>query len=219
MWQPGNRILATRLDDDFWYPGTVRHGDDRQQVVLFDDGEERSIPAAQIVPLAIDVGDRVFVRVPGGGSYTPGFVLRRDGEKINVQFDDGSDEQTSLGMVRVDPAQWKDPGGARPAPRWIVGDRVLCKWSRDTYWYPGTIQALDGARLYVCFDDGDREWTTEDNVAVLDVAVGSRVFARFQRGPMFAPARVVRCHGERLSLAYDDGREEETTISFVRLLR
>jgi hypothetical protein len=216
MWQPGNRILATRLDDDFWYPGTVQQSDSPRFLVLFDDGEERWIAEDQILPLQIDVGDRVFVRVPGGASYAPGFVLRREGEKINVQFDDGTDEQTSLGMLRIDPTQWKDPGGAQPASRWIIGDRVLCKWSKDTYWYPGTIQAIDGGRLHVYFDDGDNEWTTADRVSVIDLAVGSRVSARFQRGPGFFPAHARR-DGERISLEYDDGRTEETTISWVRV--
>jgi hypothetical protein len=219
MWQPGTRVLATRLDDDYWYPGTVQLADGPRCLVLFDDGEEVWLPDDQVLPLRIDVGDRVFVRVPGGGSYAPCFVVRRDGEKINVQFDDGTDEQTSLGMVRVDPTQWKDPGGAAPAPRWIVGDRVLCKWSRDAYWYPGTIQAIDGERLHVYFDDGDNEWTTTDKVIPIDLAVGTRVFARFQRGPAYLPARIARVSGERLTLDYDDGRTEETTVGFVRVRR
>jgi hypothetical protein len=132
MWQPGNRILATRLDDDFWYPGTIQQADGPHYLVLFDDGEERWTPEDQTLPLLIAIGDRIFVRVPGGGNYAPCFVLRRDGEKINVQFDDGSDEQTSIGMARVDPTEWKDPGGSGMASCWIIGDRVLCQWSMAT---------------------------------------------------------------------------------------
>jgi hypothetical protein len=111
MWQPGHRILGTRLDDDFWYPATVQENGDPGVLVLFDDGDERWLPQDNILPLAIDVGDRVFVRQPGTGSYAPCFVVGRSGEKINVQYDDGTDEQTSLGLVRIDPTQWKDPGG------------------------------------------------------------------------------------------------------------
>jgi hypothetical protein len=219
MWQPGNRILATRLDDDFWYPGTVQQSDGSRHLILFDDGEERWMPDDQVLPLLIEAGDRLFVRVPGGGSYAPCFVLRRDGEKINVQFDDGTDEQTSLGMMRVDPTQWKDPGGVARASRWIVGDRVLARWSRDMYWYPATIQTINRDRLHVYFDDGDNEWTTADQVTFIDLAPGARIFARFQRQHGFAPARIVRRDGERLSIEYDDGRREETTISWVRVRR
>jgi hypothetical protein len=219
MWQPGSRILATRLDDDYWYPGTVQQVEAARYLLQFDDGEERWTPEDQILPLEIEFGDRLLVRVPGGGSYAPGFVLRRDGEKINVQFEDGTDEQTSLGMVRVDPTQWKDPGGAVEAPRWIIGDRVLAKWSKDMYWYPATVQAMDGDRLHIYFDDGDNEWITAGAVTVIDLAPGDRVFARFQRGPVYAPARIVRRDGERLSIKYDDGKQEDTTIGFVRVLR
>jgi hypothetical protein len=110
MWQLGQRVLATRLDDDFWYPATVQQSESSRSLLLFDDGDERWIDQEQILPLAIEVGDRIFVRLPGAGSYAPGFVVGRAGEKINVQFEDGSDEQTSLGLVRVDPTNWKDPG-------------------------------------------------------------------------------------------------------------
>ena len=109
MWQPGTRVLATRLDDEFYYPGTVHQADAARWFVLFDDGNECWVGDDQLLPLQIDVGDRLAVRLPGGTDYTVCRVLRREGEKINVQFDDGSDEQTSLGMIRVDPTAWKDP--------------------------------------------------------------------------------------------------------------
>src|SRR5205823_12013868 len=54
MPQPGDRVLATRLDDEFWYPGTVRQRDGERSHVLFDDGSEGSMPDDQIMPLQID---------------------------------------------------------------------------------------------------------------------------------------------------------------------
>src|SRR5262245_6051721 len=165
MAQPGDRVLATRLDDHFWYPGTVRQRDGERSHVLFDDGSEGWMPDEQIMALQIDAGDRVAVRLPGGSTYTPGRVLRRDLERINVQFDDGTDEQTSLGMIRVDPTNWKDPGGAAPRSRWIVGDRVLARWSHDVFWYPGTIQGVTSDQVHVYFDHGDHEWMASDHVA------------------------------------------------------
>ena len=38
---------------------------------------------------------------------------------------------------------------------WKADDRALVKWSQDDFWYPATIQQVDGERLYVRFDDGD----------------------------------------------------------------
>jgi hypothetical protein len=157
MWQPGTRVLATRLDDEFYYPGTVQQAVAARWLVLFDDGSDCWAADDQMLPLQIDAGDRLAVRLPGVAEYTPCQVLRRDGEKINIQFDDGTDEQTSLGMIRVDPTAWKDPGGPAPTSRWIVGDRVLGKWSRDPYWYPGTIQAVSDDLVDIHYDDGDKE--------------------------------------------------------------
>jgi hypothetical protein len=67
--------------------------------------------------------------------------------------------------------------------------------------------------------DGDHEWTTADQVTTIDLTAGSRVFARFQRGPAFFPGMIVRRDGERISIEYDDGKTEDTTISFVRIRR
>jgi len=219
MWQSGQRVLATRLEDNYWYPGSVHRVDEQRCFVLFDDGAEHWIPDDQIVPLEIGAGDRLFVRLPGGSSYTPCRVLRRDGEKLSIQFDDGADEQTSIGMVRVDPTEWKDPGGAEPDTGWIVGDRVLGKWSHDRYWYPGTIQVIENGKLHVYFDDGDHEWMTPDRVTAIDLQAGQRVFGRWQRGPAYYPGRITRRDGDRIHVRYEDGQEESTTIGFVRVSR
>jgi hypothetical protein len=219
MWQAGSRVLATRLDDEFWYPGSIHQVENARCFVLFDDGSECWAADDQLLPLQIDVGDRIGVRLPGVDKYTLCRVLRRDGERINVQFDDGTDEQTSLGMIRVDPTQWKDPGGTAPPSRWIIGDRVLAKWSGDAYWYPGTIQVIDGERMHVYYDDGDHEWVPADRVCENDLAVGSRVFVRFQRGPFYYPGRIARREGERIMVDYDDGQKEDTSIRWVRVRR
>jgi hypothetical protein len=219
MWQVGSRVLATRLDDEFWYPGTVQQEQDSGWLILFDDGSELSVADDQLLPLQIDVGDRLFVRLPGGDTYSPCLVLRISDEKLNVLFEDGTDEQTSLGMIRVDPTAWKDPGGAAAPSRWIVGDRVLAQWSRDSYWYPGTIQVIERDRLHVYFDDGDNEWRPADLVCENDLDAGSRVFVRMHRGPAFFPAHIVRRQGERIQVEYDNGQKEDTSFAFVRVRR
>jgi hypothetical protein len=219
MWQVGSRVLATRLDDEFWYPGSVQQHQDERWLVLFDDGSDCWVSDDQLLPLQIDIGDRLFVRLPGADSYSPCLVLRSSSDKLTILFEDGTDEQTSLGMIRVDPTSWKDPGGAAAPSRWIVGDRVLAQWSGDSYWYPGTIQVVDRDRLHVYFDDGDHEWRPADLVCENNLGAGSRVFVRRQRGPAFYPARIVRRQGERIQVEYDNGQQEDTSIAFVRVQR
>ena len=73
--------------------------------------------------------------------------------------------------------------------------------------------------LHVRFDDGDQSWVRPDQVAPLDLEVGDRVFARWQRGPAYRPGRITRMQGERIHVQYDDGAQEWTTIGLVRVLR
>lgn len=103
--------------------------------------------------------------------------------------------------------------------QWNVEDRVLANWSHDTYWYPATIRDIDGERTYVRFDDGDKEWTTCDNLTKLDIEPGDKVFCRWKGGQYYFPGRVGRMDGEKIYVEYDDGDKEWTTISYIRVTR
>jgi hypothetical protein len=219
MWRTGDRVLAGRPADSFLYPGTVQDLQGSEVLVGFDDGEEALLPANQVKPLQIEAGDHVQVRLPATRTYTPAAVLRREGDRLTVQFEDGLHEATSLGMVRIDPSNWKGQARPRQGHSWIVGDRVLAKWSGDPFWYPGTIQALEGERLHVYYDDGDKEWLTPDRVTPLDLKPGDRVFGRWQHGPEFYPGRISMRDGEKIHIEYDDGGQETTTLSLVRVRR
>lgn len=219
MWKPGDRVLASRPGEAYLYPGVVHTRQEDLAHVLFDDGAEADVPAGALLHLQIELGDCVQVRMPAGRTYAPARVVRRLGEKLTVEYSDGEQESTSLGMVRIDPAGRRGAPPRVPRHAWIVGDRVLGKWSWDFYWYPGTVQAVEGEQLYVAFDDGDREWMPAARVMPLDFAVGSRVYGRWQGGPHYYPGRVARKDGETLHIHYDDGDQETTTVSVVRVLR
>ena len=102
---------------------------------------------------------------------------------------------------------------------WNVGDRVLAHWSHDVFWYPAVIRAIEGERLYVRFDDGDKEWTTGEHLMAVDVEVGDTVYCRYQGGLYYFPGHVTDQDGERIHVQYDDGDEEWTTVSMVRVTR
>lgn len=109
--------------------------------------------------------------------------------------------------------------GGPPAPGWSVGQRVLARWHPEVYSYPGTIAALFGERYQVNFDDGDRALVTGDDLAPLDVTVGSRVFGRWRGGNLYYPGVVVQQSGENIYIQYDDGDEEWSLIGLVRVER
>jgi len=51
MWKVGDRVLGKRHDENYWYPGTVRHVDGGRAYVIFDDGEDALAADDQLQPL------------------------------------------------------------------------------------------------------------------------------------------------------------------------
>lgn len=102
---------------------------------------------------------------------------------------------------------------------WKVGDRVLADWSNDAYWYPATVREVSGDRIYVRFDDGDKEWTTNERLMAIDIEPGDRVYCRWQDGRYYYPGRVTQMNSEKIHVQYDDGDKEWTTIGCVRVTR
>lgn len=116
------------------------------------------------------------------------------------------------------PASSTTPASSK-TPAWSVGQRVLAQWSAEVYYYAGIIKAAKGAQFHVHFDDGDEAWVTADQITELEIPVGRRVFARWQRGPGYFPGVVDQQKGESIHVRYDDGDEEWTTVSMVRVER
>ncbi|MFO0865280.1 MAG: DUF4537 domain-containing protein [Gemmataceae bacterium] len=97
------------------------------------------------------------------------------------------------------------------------GDRVLGRW--DYFWYPGTVGSRDPHGIKVNFDDGDEGVFPPHLVIPFDLRVGDRVFARWNSGTEYAPGYITRFSGDELTIEYDDGRREETTVRVVRVIR
>lgn len=107
----------------------------------------------------------------------------------------------------------------RSSPKWDVGQRVLAQWYPEVFFYPGKIKAVEGDKFRIQFDDGDQATVAAKQIAPLDIKVGSRVFGRWQGGPAYFPGKVDQQNGEKIHVRYDDGDEEWTTISMVRVER
>jgi hypothetical protein len=103
--------------------------------------------------------------------------------------------------------------------KWKIGDRVLANWSHDEYWYPAFIRVVDGDHIQVHFDDGDKQTTTADRLMPLDIEVGDRVHCRWNGGSAYYAGRVARKEDEQIFVEYEDGDEEWTTISCLRVTR
>jgi hypothetical protein len=226
-WAFGDQVLAPRAGDSYCYPGTVQQDAGEHCSILFEDGNEAWVPTGQVQPLRLEPGDWIEVRLPAGREFSIARVVRFGSGRLIVKYEDGEQETTSLGLIRMAPDQMashlmttSQPQTA-PAPEsslsWAAGDRVWARWSGDYHWYPGTVQTVEGERIHILFDDQDQEWVAPDRVVPLTFEMGQRVFGRWQRGALFYPGRLVRVDGERINIDYDDGGKETTMISYVRL--
>jgi hypothetical protein len=209
--------------------------------VYFDDGDAAWIDNAHILEPDVQVGSRVFARIHGGPSFVPAVVSQQKGETVQVRYDHGEEEWTSLSMIRVQrpvaeggearstvdsvpTAPVRSPvdvGEPMDASAWRVGDRVLARWY-DFYWYPGTILSMGTKGYHILYDDGDQRVVRELALAPLIVEEGEQIQIRPKNQPdrVYAPAVVTRVDGESLDVAYDDEeRETNTKVSRARFWR
>jgi hypothetical protein len=101
-----------------------------------------------------------------------------------------------------------------------LGDRVLAMWPVEVeWWYPGVVCLVAGNDVEVQFDDGDRSLVTTDDVIPLAIGVGTRVHGRWRGDKFYFPGRVSEQRGPAIHIEYDDGDEEWTTVSMVRVHR
>jgi hypothetical protein len=102
---------------------------------------------------------------------------------------------------------------------WSEGDRVLAPWEPD-WLYPGTIRCIDEEIAFVRFDDGDRALVPVRELEPIAIDAGDEVYGRLNRHErLYYPAEVLDVNDEEVRLRYDDGREELTTVSFLRVPR
>lgn len=207
-WNGGDRVLAQRAGQPFWYPATVLSQKSGVYEVLYEDGESREkLGGERLAANDLAVGSAVHARANRGTIFYPGVILEKDGEKVVVLYDSGVKEPTFQAMLRVARAP------IRAACR--VGQEVLAIWDNSVYWYPGKIVELKNDRARIAFHDGDVSWVTLDQIAKVDTKRNPRVFGRWQGGEVMYPGRVERVAGGKYHVAYDDGDKEKTTLHWL----
>lgn len=98
------------------------------------------------------------------------------------------------------------------------GDRVLARWTKEKdWWYPGVVVGSQGSMVEVVFDDGDRATVNLDETRPLQVPAGKRVYCRWKGGAQYYPGQVRDSVGSAITIDYDDGDKEATSVSFIRI--
>lgn len=213
-WQIGDRVWACWYDME-WYPGIVLDAEEGRVMVLFDTGNQAMLPPQKVRPFVLEPGDEVTCRHRHSPEFTDVTIVEVNGELVKVRHEDGTEETTSVRLLRAHRDEWLPGEAVIPLER---GARVLAQWY-DMYWYPGIILSVDGKRVHISFDDGDQALVTPDQVDRLHLEPGMRVYCRYLAGPEFLPAEIVEVNGEIISVRYEDGEEEETSVRMIRIER
>ncbi len=95
----------------------------------------------------VGIGDRTLAMWPPEQEwFYPGVVCGLDAGSLEIQFDDGG--RASVPSTEIRPIQW--------AP----GMRVYGNWKGNGTYYPAHIASVQGAALFLEYDDGDKEITS-----------------------------------------------------------
>lgn len=209
----GDRILGRWLDL-WWYPATILFLDKGRYHVQFDDGDRGALLETQMLPLQVEVGDRVQCRPKFEPRlvYKVGTITRVAGEIIDVEYEDGEQEtNTSISRIRL----WRCPAPVEGFT-FNEGDRVL-GWGPDNCWYPADILTIDGDWIVLQYLLGVQGVVTPELIRPVEMTVGTRVEGRWRGGDIFFPGVVDEERGDRIHIKYDDGDEEWTTVRLIRV--
>jgi len=212
-WRIGDRVLARWLDF-FWYPGSILALGTKGFHILYDDGDQRVVHHANLMPLTVEEGESLFIRPKNEPQrmYHPAHVTRVSGETIDVEFEEGTRETNT----RVTRARfWRCPVRVTNFP-FDEGDRVLA-YDCDGCVYPAEIVSINDDRVIVQYLDGPERMLTPELIRRFDMKVGMKVECRWKGGPNYLPGKLTKVEGERVHMHYDDGDEEWNSIRLVRI--
>lgn len=213
-WRVGDRVLARWLDF-FWYPGTILGMGERGVHIFYDNGEQHIVPEIAIMAITVEEGERISIRAKNEPQrvYMDATVTRVDGEKLDVDLEDGAAEtNTRVSRARF----WRCPVGVPVFP-FEEGDRVLA-YDSDQCVYPADIVSMqDDEHIIVQYLDGPERMLTPELIKKFDVKSGLKIECRFSGNPHYFPGTITKVDGDRIFVKYDDGDEETTSIRLFRI--
>lgn len=102
-----------------------------------------------------------------------------------------------------------------------VGDSVECNWKSGGRYYPGKVAATENGKLFIHYNDGDKEHTTESmcrpGTARGSMAEGSSVECQWKNGKTWYPGVIAEKTGKQVFIHYNDGDKEHTTVDKCRI--
>jgi hypothetical protein len=105
-------------------------------------------------------------------------------------------------------------GGAASAQ--TAGDWVLGNYKSAGYWFPGIAEKVEGGKITIRYDDGDRETVSVDKVRPYDWMIGMKVQCNYKNAGEWYPGTIASLAGEKIGITYDDGDKETTKTGRCR---
>ena len=102
--EKGAQVLAQWNWDEFWYPAVIIDVEKDWEAgtyVRFADGDKQWCSEDQLLPVDIEIDDRVHARWDGKDEYFAAHVAEIKDGKYALNYEDGSKEWTTLDLIRV----------------------------------------------------------------------------------------------------------------------
>ena len=99
-WNEGDRVFAYWDEDDYFYPATILNIADEDIFIRFDTGEEEWTEEEFLEEYAVSADEEVECKASKDDQYYDVTVRSADGDRVEVEFSDGSTEWTTLSRIR-----------------------------------------------------------------------------------------------------------------------
>lgn len=106
---------------------------------------------------------------------------------------------------------------AEPVDEFREGTRVLARWPLEDWYYPATVSSVENSRYYITYRDGDTAWVERSDLRLERVSLGSRVYCNWKNSGTYFPGVISARRGDAISINYDDGDYEETSMRCIRM--
>ena len=95
-WIEGDRVFAYWDEDDYFYPATILNIAEEDIFIRFDTGEEEWTQEEFLEEYAVSADEEVECKAAKDDQYYDVTVRSADGDRVEVEFSDGSTELTVL---------------------------------------------------------------------------------------------------------------------------
>lgn len=222
-FEVGTPVLAAWHGAQFWFAGVVVGTEGDQIRVQYADGTSEVLPAASVTADHLGPGASIGAHQSGETDFLHATLVDRIGHAVRVQYDDGHQMWTSVGLVRVDSASGPPALGAwSPAPpvpgTTATGAQVLARFQGGDFLFSAVvIDPSPTGAMRVLYADGDGEETTPDRVFPDTLAVGSSVEVRDRVAQAVLAGTVTRRVESAVEVRLADGSTRWFALADVRL--